>query len=182
MLNCQGTFYELPARNAGGLAKLRPIATHGLAIHDFVSYRGMLVLTGLDETALESPSEHLVVSDDRRCAVWCGVVDDLWQLGRPRGEGGPWKDTAVTAGTPSDPYLMTGYDRKSLRLSHAGAGPVNVTVEVDPDGTGLWCRYQTFAVPPGQTVTHDFDEVFSAYWVRFVSDTTTTATAWLKYD
>jgi len=182
VLNCQGTFYELPARNAGGLAKLRPIATHSLALHDFVSYRGMLVLTGLDETALKSPSEHIVVSEDGRCAVWCGVVDDLWQLGKPHGEGGPWKDAAVKAGEPSDPYLMTGYDRKSLRLSHAGPGTVKITVEVDVDGTGLWLPHQMFAVPAGETVRHTFAEGFSAYWVRFVADRDASATAWLSYD
>ena len=38
-------------------------------------------------------------------------------LGKPRGDGGPWKDTKVKAGTASDPYLMTAYDRKSLTLS-----------------------------------------------------------------
>lgn len=182
VLNCQGTFYELPARNAGGLAKLRPIATHGLALHDFVSYRGMLVLTGLDAAVLTAPSEHIVVSDDGRAAVWCGVVDDLWQLGKPRGEGGPWKDTPVAAGEPSDPYLMTAYDHKSLWLSHNGTGTVHVTVEVDIDGTGLWCPYQTFAVPAGAPVEHRFDDAFSAYWVRFTADRDTTATAWLTYD
>ena len=53
-------------------------------------------------------------------SVWVGAVDDLWSLGRPRGEGGPWKDAAVKAGEPSDPYLMTGYEKKSLTLSHGG--------------------------------------------------------------
>ena len=182
VLNCEGTIYELPARNAGGLAKMRPVATHGLAIHDFVSFRGMLVLSGLDASALQTPGEHIVVSDDARTAVWCGVVDDLWQLGKPRGEGGPWKDTAVKAGEPSDAYLMTGYDRKHLQLSHAGDGTINVTVEIDPDGTGLWCPYRTFAVPAGDVVAYDFPEGFGAYWVRFTADRDVTATAWLRYD
>ena len=29
LFNCHGTFYELPAKNAGGFAKIRPIAARG---------------------------------------------------------------------------------------------------------------------------------------------------------
>ncbi|MEI7864702.1 MAG: hypothetical protein WCI38_04955, partial [Chthoniobacterales bacterium] len=57
LFNCQGTFYELPAENAGGIAKVRPIATHGLKIQDYCSFRGLLVLTGVDAT---NRSEHIV--------------------------------------------------------------------------------------------------------------------------
>ncbi len=48
LLNLRGTFYELPARNAQGLAKVRPVATHNLAIHDFCSHNGLLLFTGID--------------------------------------------------------------------------------------------------------------------------------------
>ncbi|MHC5055004.1 MAG: discoidin domain-containing protein [Planctomycetota bacterium] len=182
LLNCHGTFYELPARNAGGLPKIRAVATHNLAIHDYVSYRGMFVLTGIDAAALEGANEHIVASEDGRCAVWCGAIDDVWRLGKPRGEGGPWKDTRVRAGEPSDPYLMTGYDRKSVSLSHAAEDTVDFDVEVDPDGTGLWCGYATFGVAPGRTVTHGFPDGFSAYWVRVRVDRDTTATAIFRYE
>ncbi len=182
LVNCHGTFYELPARNAGGLPKIRPVATHGLAIHDYVSYRGMFVLTGIDPERFATANEHVAVSDDGKCAVWCGAIDDLWELGKPRGEGGPWRDTAVEAGVPSDPYLMTGYDRKTVTLTHSSDAPVTFTVEFDPDGTALWCRYRKFAVQPGQSLTHTFPEGFNAYWVRVTVDQATTATAWLKYE
>ena len=33
LFNFGGTFYELPARNAQGFAKIRPIATHNLKIY-----------------------------------------------------------------------------------------------------------------------------------------------------
>src|SRR5690606_40322358 len=49
LLNLHGTFYELPAENADGFAKVRPVATHNLPIHDYASYRGLLVLTGVNE-------------------------------------------------------------------------------------------------------------------------------------
>jgi hypothetical protein len=181
LFNCHGTFYELPARNASGFFRIRPIATHNLAVHDYASCRGLTLITGLDPSALKGGSEHVVVSDDGKCALWAGAIDDLWKLGKPRGEGGPWKGTKVEAGVPSDPYLMTGYDRKTLSLEVEG-GPAALTVEVDPDGTGLWCAYRTFPVEPGKPVEHAFPEGFNAYWVRVTADKPVTATAWLKYD
>jgi len=181
LFNCHGTVYELPARNAGGLAKIRPVATHHLAFHDYASFRGMMVVTGIDAAAAKAGG-RIVVSDDGACAVWCGVIDDLWALGKPRGEGGPWKGTRVEPGVPSDPYLMTGYDRKILTLSHDGGGPVSFLVEVDPDGTGLWCAYKTIAVAPGEAATHEFPEGFNAYWVRVTADQAVTATAQLRYE
>ena len=177
LLNLHGTFYELPARNAQGVAKVRPVATHNLAIHDFCSHNGLLLFTGLD---VDTQGEHIFRSADGKAAVWAGVVDDLWKLGKPCGEGGPWKDFAVKVGIPSDPYLMTAYDQKSVELSAASAA--SISLEVDVDGTDLWVPYKTFELEAGKTVAHTFPEGFSAYWVRAISDTVTTATAWFKYE
>ena len=182
LLNCAGTFYELPARNAGGLPKLRPIATHNRAIHDYVSYRGLMVVSGLGDAQSLKPDPHVVVSEDKQCALWVGVIDDLWKLGKPRGVGGPWKNSPVLKDQPSDPYLMTGYDRKRVTLSHQSREPVTFRIEVDLDGNGLWCLYQSFEVPGGKTVEHTFPTGFSAYWVRAVARAATTATLQLAYD
>lgn len=176
LLNVHGTFYELPARNAQGLAKLRPVSTHNLAIHDFCSHNGLLLFTGLDA---ETKSENIFRSSDGKAAVWAGVVDDLWKLGKPRGKGGPWRNSEVKADKPSDPYLMTGYDRKQVQLS--AADKTTIALEVDVDGTGLWIPYREFALKPGATIDHVFPEGFSAYWVRAVSDADTTASIVFEY-
>ncbi|VGO15439.1 hypothetical protein PDESU_04022 [Pontiella desulfatans] len=177
LLNLHGTFYELPARNALGLARIRPVATHNLAIHDFCSHNGLLFFTGLGAGA---QGEHIFRSADGKAAVWAGVVDDLWRLGKPRGQGGPWKIAAVKAGVPSDRYLMTAYDRKRVALDASSS--VRISLEVDIDGTDLWVPYKTFEVAPGETVSHEFPEGFSAYWIRATSDLDTTATAWFTYE
>ncbi len=177
LLNLHGTFYELPARNAQGVAKVRPVATHNLAVHDFCSHNGLLLFTGVDA---ETKSAHIFRSADGKAAVWAGVVDDLWKLGKPRGQGGPWKETPVKAGTSSDPYLMTAYDQKSVELTTTSSAVI--TLEVDVDGTGLWVPYQSFELEAGKTMTHAFPTGFSAYWIRAVSDTDTTATVWLEYE
>ncbi|MGJ8651178.1 MAG: hypothetical protein ACSHX4_12535 [Opitutaceae bacterium] len=177
LLNLHGTFYELPAKNAQGLAKVRPIATHNLSIHDFCSHTGLLVFTGIDAA---TESEHIFRSTDGKAVIWAGVVDDLWKLGKPRGQGGPWKNTAVKAGVPSDPYLMTAYDQKSVELSATSAS--KITLEVDIDGTDLWLPYETFEVKGGETLSHTFPEGFSAYWVRAISDRDTNASVTFIYE
>ncbi|QDT15718.1 hypothetical protein [Alienimonas californiensis] len=179
LFNCHGTFYELPASNAGGFARVRPVATHGRRIHDYCSYRGLLVLSGIDlSDAGDNP--RVIRSADGKAAVWVGAIDEAWKLGKPVGRGGPWQDTKVTAGAPSDPYLMTGYDRKSLTLS--ADRPTEITVEVDVAGDGTWMPYKTFRITPDAPVQHTFPEAFSAYWVRTTADADATATAQLSYD
>lgn len=179
LLNVGGTFYELPAQNAGGFIKIRPITTHNRRIHDFASYRGLLVLSGLADNA---KGERIIRSDDGKCALWVGAVDDLWRFGKPRGRGGPWLDTAVQAGQPSDAYLATGYDRKRLRLSHRSPGPVTFSLEADFTGTGTWSEVAAIRVKPRATVQHKFPDAFGAYWLRVTADADTTATAQLDYD
>ncbi|MFH5803503.1 hypothetical protein [Alienimonas sp. DA493] len=179
LFNCHGTFYELPARNAGGFARVRPVATHGRRIHDYCSYRGLFVLSGIDlADAGENP--RVLRSADGKAAVWVGAIDEAWKLGKPVGRGGPWQNTPVTAGEPSDPYLMTGYDRKSLTLS--ADRPTEITVEVDVAGNGTWLPYETFRVTPDAPAEHTFPEAFHAYWVRVTADADATATAQLSYD
>ncbi len=181
LFNCCGTFYELPAENAGGFSKIRPIATHNRRIKDYCSWRGMLVMTGIADDAAVS-NRHIMRSEDGRCALWVGAVDDLWAFGKPVGRGGPWKDTAVEAGKPSDPYLITGYDRKMLTLSHRADTDVTMRIEGDIDGTGFWETYESFDVPKGKTVEYRFPDGFQAYWVRAVSSKDVVATAQLVYE
>jgi len=180
MMNIHGTFYELPREDSGGLARIRPITTHNRRIFDYASWRGLLVLAGNLVGAADDG--HYVASDDGKVGLWLGNVEDLWKLGPPRGEGGPWRDSAVRAGKPSDPYLMTGYDRKAVRFSHNRQGDVRFTIEVDFLASRTWQMYDTIAVPAGKTITHTFPAGFSAHWVRVVADKDCNATAWFIYN
>lgn len=177
-LNAHGTFYELPARNAGGFRKIRAIATHNRQIHDYCSYRGLLIISGIRENAPHD-NPHLIHSDDGKTALWAGTIDDVWKLGKPTGIGGPWKNTKVQAHQASDPYLLTGYDQKSLTLS--ARSPTSIHVEIDPSGTGTWQRIASHALQANQPLTLQFPAAFQAYWIRFVSDRDTIATAQLTY-
>lgn len=179
LFHLMGTFYELPAENADGFAKVRPVSTHPYLIHDYASYRGLLVMTGLDQNAKNE--DHIIRSEDGKAAVWAGTIDDLWSLGRPKGEGGPWADDEVFSGVPSDPYLIGFYENRSLSLSHRSKESVKFTVEVNPVGHGPWIAYRVVEVKPGETLKLEFPKAFQARWVRFIADKSTRATAHLTY-
>jgi hypothetical protein len=182
LFHAEGSFYELPANNAGGIAKVRPVATHKRLVHDFCSYRGLFLMSGV-ATDASSDNPHIIGSDDGKVALWAGAIDDVWKLGKPRGTGGPWKSTKVKAGEVSDPYLMTAYDKKTLelRFEDPANDQLHVTAQIDIHGDGTWLDYQRFLLENGKTTTHEFPDGFSAYWIRLVSDEDTTATAQLIY-
>lgn len=180
LFNCMGTFYELPAENADGYAKIRPVSSHDFRINDYASYRGMLLLTGITpEEGKDNP--HIIISNDRKAAVWAGVIDDLWKLGKPVGKGGPWKDSHVTKGVPSDPYLFGFYDKKELALSHQQDKAVTFSIELDPTGNSDWMVYEEITVQPDETFKKAFPQGMEARWIRFTPDSDGKATAWLEY-
>ena len=174
-----GTFYELPAENADGYAKIRPIATHNFKINDYVSYRGLLVMSGLESNP--EKNEHIFQSEDKKCSVWAGAIDDLWKLGKPVGHGGPWMNTEVAAKTPSDAYLFSIYDSKTLRLSHNSAETVNFTIELDPTGDNSWINYKIVSVNPKEKLVIQFPKNAQARWIRFETNEAVSATTWLEY-
>jgi hypothetical protein len=180
LLNVHGTIYERPREH--GLPLIRPICSHHAQIMDFCSWRGMLVLSGTRPAAVaDGHFAALEPFAGGTRGLWFGMVDDLWKLGRPRGHGGPWAATAVAAGIPSDPYLMTGFDSKTLTLSHDASSPVSFTIEVDPTH-GDWFPYLTVTVPAGQQLVHVFPAGFSAHWVRVSADRACTASATFVYE
>ena len=88
-------------------------------------------------------------------------------------------DTEVAAQTYSDPYLISGYDKKSLRLKSSES--TTITAEVDISGGGDWCTFKTFKVKGGEVVDYVFPSAFQAYWIRFTTQDDAIATAQLTY-
>ncbi|MEJ2903191.1 hypothetical protein [Pedobacter panaciterrae] len=174
MLNIQGTFYEV-GREAGFIA-LRPITTHHKKIVDFCTWRGLLVLSGTKQGA--KADGHYFANEKNTDGLWFGGIDDLWKMGKPTGHGGVWERAAVKSGTPSLPYLMTGYDKKKVSLS--ADKDVKITLEVDFDLSGFH-TYKTFTVPAGKTINYEFPQGFSAHWIRAISDKACTATVEFTY-
>jgi hypothetical protein len=181
LANIHGTFYEVPLIINGvppAFELMRPVASHSKQITDFCTWNGLLVLAGV---RLDAKSDgHVFTDGENDAALWFGGIDDLWKLGKPVGQGGPWKDSAVKAGQPSDPYLMTGYDRKTLTLQ--ADRDVMVTIEVDVDHQSGCRNYRTVSLTAGEAWNYEFPASFSAHWVRFKADADCVATAWLIYE
>jgi len=179
LANLHGTFYEVPRSNFKvdpDWERMRPVSSHRKRIQDYCTWQGLLTLTGVSPDA--AAGGHIFRGPEGG-AVWCGAIDDLWQLGKPVGEGGPWKETSVKAGVASDPYLMTGYDRKILTLK--ADKDVTVTLEVNVDHQSGWHLYQSISLKAGEKVAHPFPEAFSAHWIRCTAGQDCVATAWLVY-
>jgi hypothetical protein len=180
LANIQGTFYEVPFWIVGEpplYTKMKPVASHNKQIMDFTTWRGLLVISGVKADA--AVSEHVYRSKDGEQALWFGGIDDLWQLGKPVGVGGPWKDTDVKAKEPSDAYLMNGFDRKVLTLK--ADRKCTITLQVDFDLTSGFHDYRKFTLEPGEEQTFTFPDGFNAHWLRVIADSDCTATAQLTY-
>lgn len=188
LFNVHGILYYLPRPNSGGVAHIKPVTTHNKRITDFCSWRGLLVLAGC-QSDMQNEGEHFTKSDDRKVGLWLGDVDDLWKLGKPTGVGGPWNDTNVYKDTPSDPYLMTGFDKKMLTLSHDHANPVRFEIEVSfamntdmvGDDYGRWHTFEEMTVESDHSKEFRFPGGFSAHWVRLKADQSCRATAIFAY-
>jgi hypothetical protein len=180
LANIHGTFYEVPLITNGqppAFDLMRPVASHNKKISDFCTWNGLLVLAGVRADA--APGEHVFVDTEKNAGLWFGGVDDLWKLGKPVGRGGPWKNTSAKAGAPSDPYLMTGYDRKTLTLR--ADTDTRVNIEVDFDHQSGWRLYKTIGLKAGQAWRHRFPDAFSAHWIRFTSSQDAVVSAILEY-
>ena len=160
LLHVGELFYELPADNAGGIKFVHPVAATARKISDYDTWKGCLVIKEGD-------------------GLKAGVADDLWKLGKPVGVGGPWKDTAVAAHAPSDPYLMNGFGEKTLVLK--ADADTTVTLEADVDGWGTWVKAGAYALKAGVERTVELPAAFAAYWARVRADRACTATAQFSY-
>ncbi|MCY3781672.1 MAG: hypothetical protein OXG78_15260 [Chloroflexi bacterium] len=179
IMDCHGMFYELsPWAYENHVWGIRPISTHLWVHGDFCTYRGMLVL-GSDNASPHGGANHL--AGEPQSGLYFGKTDDLWGFGKPSGWGGVWWEDEVADEEASDPYLMTGFDKKALHLSNDGGSVITFRVEVDFLGNGKWNRYASFNVGPKSYLHHEFPSGFSAHWVRIVAEEEGVATAYFTY-
>lgn len=174
LMDMHGIIYELPPfAYQGKIWGIKPVCSHLRMIPDFCSWRGMFVMA----------SDQIDHDEGQpQSGLWFGNIDDLWNMGKPTGWGGPWWETEIKANQPSDPFLMTGFDKKVLHLAHETRGDVVFTVEVDFLGNGSWKTYKSITVPSEGYTHHEFPDGFSAHWVRVKSNRDCKATAYFMYN
>ena len=179
LMDCHGIFYQLsPWAYNERVWGVLPIGRHLWVLGDFCSWRGLLVM-GADNASPSNGANPL--TGEPQSGLWFGKTDDLWSFGKPAGWGGPWWETVVAAGEPSDPYLMTGFDKKVLHLTLHSGQTTTFEVQVDFRGDGDWRSYDSFTVAPDGYVHHEFPDAFSAHWVRLVAEHDCVATAQFAY-
>ena len=174
LMDVHGIFYELPTLSYGGhVWGIKPICSHLRVVPDFCHWRGMFVMASdqIDHDQGQPQS-----------GLWFGNIDDLYNMGKPTGWGGPWWETDVKAHQPSDPFLMTGFDKKVVHLAHNLNATITFTIEVDFLGNGTWKEYDKIAVHSKGYGHHEFPDGFSAHWVRVKTSHDCTATAYFFYN
>ena len=179
LMDCHGMFYELsPWAYENRVWGIRPISTHLWVHGDFCTYRGMLVL-GADNASPHNGANHL--AGEPQSGLYFGKTDDLWQFGKPSGWGGVWQEDEVAAGAVSDPYLMTGFDKKVLHLCNDGPSAVSFDLEVDFLGNGKWKHYDRFHVDAEGYRHYEFPSGYSAHWARIRCRDAGVVTAYFSY-
>lgn len=179
LMDCHGIFYELPIPVYNErIWGIRPICTHLRIVPDFCSWNGLLVLAGNQVTPIRDAT---LFAGQPQSGLWFGKTDDLWNWGKPKGWGGVWWDTPINPEEPSDPFLMTGFDRKGVHICHNSNKSVEFMIEVDFLGDGTWRTYEVFTVPRGKYLHHEFPDGFSAHWVRVKADSQCRATVYFHY-
>lgn len=182
LANIHGTFYELPLIRIGQeplFRMMRPVSSHNYYIDDYNTWNGLLVMSGIKKNAQASKS--IFINKNRDAGLWFGSIDDLWKLGKPVGQGGPWKESIVKKGIMSDPYLMTGYDKKKLTLWADSDVKITLWLSVSHYLDDK-VNYKEFTLKAGETLEYIFPEGFSAHWAYFSADKDCKATAQLLYE
>ena len=184
LMDCHGLFYEIGFHTYGNqLWAIKPVSAHLRVIPDFCSWRGMLVFGGNQATPMKfSPQDRNPLAGQPQAGLWFGKTDDLWNFGKPKGFGGVWYQSDVAQGEISDPYLMTGFDKKSVHLYHDAQEPVEFTIQTDFMGNGDFKAFKTISVNPGEYVHYEFPDAYSAMWMRFVVSKQCKTTAIVIYN
>ncbi len=114
MMDMHGMFFDFPKIVFD--KELRRASSRSAAICDtcptFAAGTARLVLA-TDETSIQGNQ----LAGQPQSNLWFGSYEDLKTWGPASGYGGPWIEDEVTANTPSDPFLVAGFDRRVLHLA-----------------------------------------------------------------
>jgi hypothetical protein len=184
LMDCHGMFYEIGYHTYGNnLWAIKPISTHLRVIPDFCSWKGMLVFGGDQATPMKfGAQDSNPLAGQPQAGLWFGKTDDLWNFGKPSGSGGVWYQTPVKAGELSDPYLMTGFDKKSVHFYHDSRESVEFTIETDFMGNGDFKKFHTISVKPDEYLHYEFPDAYCANWMRIKSSKACKATVLIIYN
>jgi len=174
-----GILYNLPAHvNPWGTDALvpqgikpEPICRTRYRIFDFANFRGLLGVAREENFPMAPRS-----TGQPQSGLDFYRRPQLNNWGEPKGWGGVWNGDSVSAGETSDPFLINGFDQKTIHLETDTA--TDYTIQVDPIGDGSWKDYDTVSFSGSGYDTYIMTG--DAVWVRIKSSDAVTATAWLN--
>lgn len=164
LAHMHGLFYNFPGTfRIGKTGGITPICTYLKMPVDYCWWNGMLVM-GRDDASTTGGNKW---AGQSHSALWFGSIDDLKSWGSPAGFGGFYVDDAVVANSPSEPFLIHGFENRILHLRLISNTPLTLSLQYDEQGTGDWKElvkidvpangYKWYAIPP-----------INAYWFRLV--------------
>ncbi len=195
LMTMHGAFWKFPktfsVKQTSGIA---PRSNYLKVIGDFTRWtihadetNTDCVVFGCDDTA---NSEFLnkrkakgnIAGPQSQSNLWFVEPTKLDDLGPVIGRGGVWVNDDIKASQTSDSFLVAGFERKGLHLSHRSPGDAVFELAVDEAGDGQWKSHKTVTVAEQEPVWVDLSELTSATWIRLSSDRDLVgATAWFQF-
>ncbi len=127
LLDMHGLYYKMsPQLRPDQMGGLTPYVSHLKMTPDFCIWQDRLVLAG-DENS--SMNHRHRTGGQPQSNLWFGNLEELSNWGRPGGWGGPWLDDPVQPNTPSDPFLVAGFEHRCLHIS---ADPIAQSAQSSP--------------------------------------------------
>ena len=169
-------FYDFPGTfGHSNTAGIRPLATHLKMVVDWDQFQGQMV-RGCDDASHFGNS----ILGRAQSNLWFGSMDELADLGRAEGWGGPWVDQAAQADEPSEPYLIAGFDHVVVHFAIEDPLAVDMDVEIDTEGADEWTRQTTVQVPANGYAYYILPPDTKGQWIRFrTGRSVVSATAYL---
>lgn len=175
MMDMHGMLYEFPQKfSLEHIQGIRPLCNHLLIITDFCEWKDEIVLSTDETTRMANK-----LPGQSQSNLWFGSWDDLSSWGPSSGWGGVWQNDAVKAGISSAPYLIGGFGKKIVHLTHCSEIPVVFTFEIYK--LGHWEIYKNISVAPNAYEFHIFPGSFEADWIRVKTDNDCQATVYFHY-
>ena len=188
LMTMHGMFWKFPkAFGTRTSAGIRPRSTYLKVIGDFCLWNDRLVF-GCDDTAKSEflnkrPAKGgLAGPGQSQSNLWFAAPEIPDRLGPAIGRGGVWVDEPVSADMPSEPFLLAGFPRRSLFLSHGSDETVCFDLEIDKMGNGEWKKNRSIEVAGNAAQWIELGDDIQGEWIRLRADRDcTNATAWFLY-
>ena len=179
-MTMHGMFWSFPRTfSSVNSIGIKPRSTYLKVIGDFCRYKNRIAI-GCDDTAnreflnRRKAKGHLAAPQSQS-NLWFIEPEMLDQIGPVIGRGAVWLNDKVQANEPSDPFLISGFQKRALHL--VTDQKAKLIIEIDTKGNGKWAEFEEVEIDG--YAWYRFDPDLNATWVRLRSaNSLGKATAW----